>query len=95
LLQDRADVAHDALEFLRHVVERAVGVDDRVFKQAIGVDIGVQAGHCGLHWIARRETELTPTRAIITVPFGLDLARVRCDVLSHVVVGAQAKDVLA
>ena len=32
LLQRRADVAHDALEGARHVVERAVGEHDRVFE---------------------------------------------------------------
>ena len=45
LLQDARDVAHHALELLRHVVERAVGEDDRVFEQAVGVDVGEQAGH--------------------------------------------------
>ena len=41
----RRDVAHHALEAARHVVERAVGVDDRVFEQAVGIDVGKQARH--------------------------------------------------
>ena len=48
LLQHAGDVAHHALELARHVVERAVGVDHRVFEQAVGVDVGQQSGHEGL-----------------------------------------------
>jgi hypothetical protein len=44
-LQVAGDVAHDALEGLRHVVERAVGIDHRIFEQAVGIDVGQQAGH--------------------------------------------------
>ena len=42
LLQVAGDVAHDLLKGLRHVVEGAVGVDDRIFDQAIGIDTGVE-----------------------------------------------------
>ncbi|MNY21134.1 hypothetical protein D3C86_1546580 [compost metagenome] len=41
LLEGTRDVVHHPLERLRHMVERAVGVDDRVFDQAIGIDIRV------------------------------------------------------
>src|SRR5205807_5155699 len=45
LLQNAGDVAHHGLEFARHVIQRAVGEDDRVFEQAVGVDLGPQAWH--------------------------------------------------
>ena len=34
------DISHDALEGLRHVVERAVCIDHGVFQEFIGVTIG-------------------------------------------------------
>jgi hypothetical protein len=45
LFQDAGDVLHDALEAFGHVVERAVGVDHGEFEQAVGIDVGQQAGH--------------------------------------------------
>ena len=51
LAQGRRDVVHDTLELLRHMVHCAVGVDDRVFEQAFGIDVGQQAGHGNLHWV--------------------------------------------
>ena len=45
LLQDAGDVQHHSLEALRHVVERAVGVHHREFKQAVRVNVGQQSGH--------------------------------------------------
>jgi hypothetical protein len=39
-LQHAGDVVHDALELLRHVIERAVGVDHGVFKEAVRVNVG-------------------------------------------------------
>jgi hypothetical protein len=53
-LEGARDVAHHALEALGHVVERAVGVDDRVFKQPVGVDVGQEAGHVCLLVAARQ-----------------------------------------
>ena len=40
LFQNSRDVFHDTLKTLRHVVERAVGVDDREFEQPVRVDVG-------------------------------------------------------
>ncbi len=50
LFQDGRDVAHHTLEALRHMVQRAVGVDHRKFKQALGIDLGQKAGHGSLLW---------------------------------------------
>ncbi|MDT4858506.1 hypothetical protein FQZ97_929790 [compost metagenome] len=44
-LEHGRDVGHHALEAFGHVVERAVGVDDRKLEQTIGVDVGQQSGH--------------------------------------------------
>ena len=44
LERDR-DVAHDLLEFLRHVVQQVIGEHYRVFEQTVGIDIGQQTGH--------------------------------------------------
>ena len=40
LAQRGADVAHDALEAPGHVIERAVGEDDGIFEESVGVDVG-------------------------------------------------------
>ena len=48
LLEHAGDVAHDALELPRHVVQRPVGVDDGELEQAVGIDVRKQAGHGGL-----------------------------------------------
>ena len=40
VLQDAREIAHDALKALRHVVERAVGEDHRIFEKAVGIDVG-------------------------------------------------------
>jgi hypothetical protein len=45
LLQQAGNVAHHALELLRHVVQRAVGEDDRVLEQTVGIDRWQQTGH--------------------------------------------------
>ena len=54
LLEHARDVGHHATKAFGHVVERAVGVDDREFEQAVGVDLGQQAGHgespCCSNW---------------------------------------------
>jgi len=47
LLEHARDVGHHAAKPFGHVVERPVGVDHREFEQAIGVDVGQQAGHGG------------------------------------------------
>ena len=39
-LHDPRDVAHDALEALRHVVEGPVRVDDRILEQTFGIRLG-------------------------------------------------------
>ncbi len=44
-LERSGNVTHDLLEGLRHVIERAIGKDDRVFQQAFGIDGGNQFGH--------------------------------------------------
>ncbi|VXC48410.1 hypothetical protein PSEUDO8BK_80277 [Pseudomonas sp. 8BK] len=48
LFQSAGDILHHALKRLRHMVEGAVGVDHRVFDQAVGVDAGVEVRHKGL-----------------------------------------------
>ena len=53
LLQHARDIAHHLLEFARHVVERAVGIDDRIFEQAVGIGFGQEAGHGVLLRVAR------------------------------------------
>ncbi len=40
LFKGGGDVAHDTLEGLRHVIERAVAKHDRVFEQPVRVDVG-------------------------------------------------------
>ena len=45
--QDLDDLLHDVDEALRHVVERAVGEDDRVLQQAIGIDVSARQFHVG------------------------------------------------
>ena len=45
VFQHAGNVAHHALELLRHVVERAVGEDHRILEQTVGVDGGQQSGH--------------------------------------------------
>ena len=45
LFQDGGDVTHHALKTLGHVIECAIGVNHRIFKQTIRVHIGQQAGH--------------------------------------------------
>ena len=45
LLQSVGDVAHDALEGLRHVVQRTVGKDHGIFEKAVGVDVRPDAWH--------------------------------------------------
>ena len=47
LAQHGREVAHHALKALRHMVERAVGVDHRVVEQTVGIDVGKQSGHGG------------------------------------------------
>ena len=48
LFQGGGDITHHALKRLRHMVQRAVGVDHRIFDQAIGIDVGADLGHSGL-----------------------------------------------
>ena len=50
MLEGCTDVAHDALEGLRHVVERAIGEDDRVLEQSVRVDVGKEAWHGELRY---------------------------------------------
>ncbi len=45
LAQGRRDVAHHLLEDRAHVVERAVGEDDREFLEPVRVDRGEKCGH--------------------------------------------------
>ncbi len=47
LAQGRGQVAHHLLEPLRHVVQRAVGENDREFLEPLGVDLGAQMRHGG------------------------------------------------
>ena len=47
LFECAQDVLHHADKALGHVVERAVGVDHRKFKQTVGIDIGQKSGHGG------------------------------------------------
>ena len=69
--QHRREVAHDALEALRHMVQRAIRVDDRVFKKTVGIDIGQQGRHlfspvmavCGSAATRRRLQKFSLARA--------------------------------
>ncbi|OIQ89028.1 hypothetical protein GALL_291040 [mine drainage metagenome] len=69
--QHRREVAHHALEALRHVVQRAIRVDDGVFEKTVGVDIGQQGRHlvspvlavCGGAATPRREQKFSLARA--------------------------------
>ena len=45
VLEDARNVVHHALKAARHVVECAVGIDHRKFKQAVRVDMGQESGH--------------------------------------------------
>ncbi len=56
LAQHRRDIAHHALEFGAHVVERPVSEDDGIFQQAIGVDCVKQGGHLAAPSKALRKT---------------------------------------
>jgi hypothetical protein len=65
LLQHSGDVAHHALEFLRHVVDRAVREHHGIFEQAVRVNIGQQTGHGEplFWWVG-----LTQKRASVAFP---------------------------
>src|SRR5699024_192612 len=43
--QDAVDVLHHGHELLRHVVQRSIGEDHRVFEQAVGINIFVWQSH--------------------------------------------------
>ncbi len=67
LFQNARDVFHDTLETLRHVVQRAVGIDHREFEQPFRVDVGQKARHggsgmvkCGFFW---KRASLSPGAA--------------------------------
>ena len=47
-LEHRIEIAHDVLENRRHVVERAIGENHRVFEQAVGIDLGEEGRHVGI-----------------------------------------------
>ena len=49
--QDARNVAHDALKALRHMVQRTVGIDHRIFEQAIGIGLGQQCRHVVSPWV--------------------------------------------
>jgi hypothetical protein len=61
LTQRGVNLAHDLLESLAHVVERAVGEDDRVFEQAIGIDVGAQGWHVGISCLRAPIHPICPT----------------------------------
>ena len=45
--QGGGDVTQGRLKFLRHVVQRAVGINHGIFEQAVGIDFGTgERGYC-------------------------------------------------
>jgi hypothetical protein len=42
--QSGGDVTQGRLKFLRHVVQRAVGINHGIFEQAVGIDFGTGSG---------------------------------------------------
>ncbi|MNS09884.1 hypothetical protein D3C72_413820 [compost metagenome] len=45
LFQGFGNVLHHALKGLRHVIERAVGVDHGILDQSLGIDARIELGH--------------------------------------------------
>ena len=63
--QERGDIAHDLLERLGHVVERAIGVHHGEFPQTVRIDVWAQGMHLGFPFRAGGDyTRRAPASAI-------------------------------